>query len=133
MRFSLPLFFLLSISFLTKGQSDLFGTKGTYIVSAICKDGIVSAADSKTRFYLLDHKTGKNREVGYYNNGIKLVRFREVIVSAAGQHFFDFYTLRGYSRNSKFIAKTRLLLLTWLYRNCLNLPSEDLLQKDTSA
>jgi hypothetical protein len=89
--------YLLSLSSICKvdSQAKYFGATGTYIISAICKDGIVSGSDGMVRFYFESPKTGKKIEVGYFNNGVKSIRVKNLVVQTAGEDFFDELSVYG--------------------------------------
>jgi hypothetical protein len=59
-------------------------TYGTYIMAAICKNGIVVGSDSRSVFV-----DSKNNVVAYFENSPKIFQIDNVLVSMSGKYSFD--------------------------------------------
>lgn len=64
------------------------GLHGTFIASFIGKNGIVTAADSRTVMY------GHNRVMMYFEETSKIFQFHSYLIAVAGQYTFGTVTLR---------------------------------------
>lgn len=64
--------------------TSTFSSQATYIIAAICKDGIVVGADSRIAF--LD-KEGKIQAC--FDSSQKIFRFQDIVLAMAGTYSFD--------------------------------------------
>lgn len=69
------------------------GFHGTFIASFIGKNGIVTAADSRTVLY------GHDRVMMYFEETSKIFQFRNCLIAVAGQYTFGTITLQRLIKN----------------------------------
>lgn len=61
-----------------------FKIGGTYIIAAICQEGIIVGADSRSCFY-----NKKGQIAAYYDGAQKIFQNNNIIITMAGQHIID--------------------------------------------
>lgn len=95
----MKMFFFLLLGVPCCGISqDEIATEGTFIISAICPNGIVMGVDSRQTFV-----DGNRKVVAYYENSPKIYKHKNVIVGAVGGYIIDGFNI--YCIFDKFQAK----------------------------
>lgn len=106
----------------------LVNLKGSFIISCICKDGIVVGADS--RFAFLDYQ---NKIVAHFENSVKVFVIQNLVITMAGRHFFESGIsfnglLYNFKRaNTENLSVTNFLKVFFSYAG-RKLPSSELIQ-----